>query len=113
MGIGVQALEGPAVSSISNVGLDHGSIRVRDRLNHLDSLPDIRKRRDERALDKDEEDYFNEDRWVWNSLVNIPFLLLQNGCLCAVILELDWMPVGIVVEGVHIFMGTTAMKEVW
>jgi hypothetical protein len=30
-----------------------------------------------------------------------------------VILELDWMPVGIVVEGVHIFMGTTAMKEVW
>jgi hypothetical protein len=35
---------------------------MRKRLNHLDSLPDSRKRKDERAVDKDEENYFNEDR---------------------------------------------------
>ncbi|KAH9557826.1 hypothetical protein CY35_07G105100 [Sphagnum magellanicum] len=63
-----QGLEGPAVSSletgggvVSSVGPDHGSLRMRNRLNHLDSLPDSRKRKDERALDKDEENYFNED----------------------------------------------------
>ncbi len=47
---------------VSSVGPDHGSLRMRNRLNHLDSLPDSRKRKDERALDKDEENYFNEDR---------------------------------------------------
>jgi hypothetical protein len=64
-----QGLEGPAVSSletgggvVSSVGPDQGSLRMRNRLNHLDSLPDSRKRKDERALDKDEENYFNEDR---------------------------------------------------
>ncbi|CAM6010193.1 unnamed protein product [Sphagnum balticum] len=63
-----QGLEGPAVSSletgggvVSSVGPDHGSLRMRNRLNHLDSLPDSRKRKDERAVDKDEENYFNED----------------------------------------------------
>ncbi|CAK9276520.1 unnamed protein product [Sphagnum jensenii] len=34
---------------------------TKPELNHLDSLPDSRKRKDERAVDKDEENYFNED----------------------------------------------------
>ncbi|KAG0578678.1 hypothetical protein KC19_4G041700 [Ceratodon purpureus] len=41
-------------------GLDHGSRGIHDKLNH-GGLPESRKRKDDRALDKDEEDYFNED----------------------------------------------------
>lgn len=44
-------------------GPDHGSRGGRDRLGH-GGLSESRKRKDDRALDKDEEDYFNEDRYL-------------------------------------------------
>ncbi|KAL3683370.1 hypothetical protein R1sor_001392 [Riccia sorocarpa] len=50
-----------AGGAVMSSGPDHGSMRVRERLNQMGSLADTRKRRDERALDKDEEDYFAED----------------------------------------------------
>jgi hypothetical protein len=44
-------------------GLDHGARGIHDKLSHV-GLPESRKRKDDRALDKDEEDYFNEDRYL-------------------------------------------------
>lgn len=44
-------------------GLDHGSRGIPDKQSHV-GLPESRKRKDDRALDKDEEDYFNEDRYA-------------------------------------------------
>ncbi|XP_024390933.1 uncharacterized protein [Physcomitrium patens] len=60
-----QLLEGPLPSTrdagtITSVSPDHGIRTGRNRHNLTDFV-DYRKRKDERALDKDEEDYFNED----------------------------------------------------
>jgi hypothetical protein len=52
----------PGETMISG-GLDHGARGIHDKLSHV-GLPESRKRKDDRALDKDEEDYFNEDRYV-------------------------------------------------
>lgn len=63
----LQVLEGPPPSTrdvggaVTGGGPDHGSRTGRDRHSHA-GFPDARRRKDERALDKDEEDYFNEDR---------------------------------------------------
>eukprot|EP00249_Psilotum_nudum_P024110 c29096_g2_i3 orf=615-3137(+) len=61
-----QILDGDATGAHDNTaatvrGKDLCSVRVRERLNEESASPDPRKRKDERALDKDEEDYFNED----------------------------------------------------
>ncbi|KAG0630025.1 hypothetical protein M758_1G148600 [Ceratodon purpureus] len=57
-----QLLEAPPgfPGAIISGGPDHGSRGVRDRLGHV-GVSESRKRKDDRALDKDEEDYFNED----------------------------------------------------
>lgn len=45
---------------------DSGAVGSRDKgitsRDRIDGFPDPRRRKDERALDKDEEEYFNEDR---------------------------------------------------
>lgn len=54
---------------VSEVGIsreqDSGAVSSRDKsaaaCDRLDGFPDPRRRKDERALDKDEEEYFNED----------------------------------------------------
>lgn len=48
----------PGGTMISS-GPDHGSRGIHDKHSH-----ESRKRKDDRALDKDEEDYFNEDRYA-------------------------------------------------
>jgi len=64
----LQILEGPPSSArdsggaVTGGGPDHGSRTGRDRHSHA-GFSDARRRRDDRALDKDEEDYFNEDRY--------------------------------------------------
>ncbi|KAG6544232.1 hypothetical protein Mapa_014335 [Marchantia paleacea] len=60
---GVSSITREAGGGVMSGGPDHGSVRVRERMNQIGSLADSRKRRDERSLDKDEEDYFNEDRY--------------------------------------------------
>nr|XP_024370707.1 serine/threonine-protein phosphatase 4 regulatory subunit 3-like isoform X2 [Physcomitrium patens] len=60
-----QLLEGPpstrdAGGAITSGTPNHGSRMGCDRLSQA-GLPDTRRRKDERALDKDEEEYFNED----------------------------------------------------
>lgn len=65
----LQILEGPPPSArdaggaVTGAGPDHGSRAGRDRHSHA-GFPDARRRKDDRALDKDEEDYFNEDRYL-------------------------------------------------
>ncbi|CAM6107221.1 unnamed protein product [Calypogeia fissa] len=49
----------PGSAAVS--GPIHSAPRAADRVNQIGPMPDLRKRKDERALDKDEEDYFNED----------------------------------------------------
>ena len=56
-------------------GPDHGSRGVRDRLAHA-GLTESRKRKDDRALDKDEEDYFNEHRYL--SVCSVYFFFLNS-----------------------------------
>lgn len=65
-----------AGDAVSSGGPDHGSRSIQDRLNQT-GLPDIRKRKDERALDKDEEDYFNEDRYITFHLSEFFMLILD------------------------------------
>ncbi|KAG0581095.1 hypothetical protein KC19_4G224600 [Ceratodon purpureus] len=61
-----QLSEGPPPSTrdaggaVTSGGLDHGSRTGRDRHSQAAFL-EARRRKDDRALDKDEEDYFNED----------------------------------------------------
>lgn len=75
---GVSSITREAGGGVTSGGPDHGSVRVRERMNQIGSLADSRKRRDERALDKDEEDYFNEDRWdICCCLINLPILCLE------------------------------------
>jgi len=62
----MQMLESPSGfpgGSMIGGGLDHGSRGILDKHSH-GGLPESRKRKDDRALDKDEEDYFNEDRYA-------------------------------------------------
>lgn len=64
----LQLLEGPpstrdAGGAITSGTPNHGSRMGCDRLSQA-GLPDTRRRKDERALDKDEEEYFNEDRYL-------------------------------------------------
>jgi hypothetical protein len=59
----LEAPPGFSGGAIISGGPDHGSRDVRDRLGHI-GLAESRKRKDDRALDKDEEDYFNEDRYL-------------------------------------------------
>ena len=40
------------------------------------SVPDVRKKAEQRGLEKEEEDYFNEDRFVIVSLLVIDFFSL-------------------------------------
>jgi hypothetical protein len=54
---------------------------VEQRLNA--SVPDMRKKAEQRGLEKEEEDYFNEDRYV------IVFLLVISSLL--VIYRRDWI----------------------
>ncbi|XP_024373629.1 uncharacterized protein [Physcomitrium patens] len=62
-----QLLEGPspgtrdAGGAVASGGPDHGSRSFRDRHNQA-GFSDSRRRKNERELDKDEEDYFNQDR---------------------------------------------------
>ena len=39
------------------------------------SVPDVRKKAEQRGLEKEEEDYFNEDRFVIVSLLVIDFFI--------------------------------------
>ena len=66
----LQLLEGPPPSTrdaggaVTSGGPDHGSRTGRDRHSQAAFL-EARRRKDDRALDKDEEDYFNEDRYPY------------------------------------------------
>lgn len=73
----------PGGAAISG-GPDHGS---RGDKQGQGGLPESRKRKDERALDKDEEDYFNEDRYALQffrclSLVTFRYVLLHLFLRC-------------------------------
>lgn len=66
----LQLLEGPPPSTrdagggaVTSGGPDHGARAGRDRHGQAAFL-EARRRKDDRALDKDEEDYFNEDRYL-------------------------------------------------
>ncbi|KAJ7545388.1 hypothetical protein O6H91_09G117300 [Diphasiastrum complanatum] len=61
-----QLLEGPAANSreaggLASTEMEHLSGRLQQRFGHAKSISVLRERKDERALDKQEEDYFNED----------------------------------------------------
>jgi len=63
----MQMLEAPSGfpgGTMIGGGPDHGSRSTYERRGHV-GLPESRKRGDDRALDKEEEDYFNEERYVF------------------------------------------------
>lgn len=50
--------------SVAIVGPVHSAPHAAERVNQfIGPMPDLRKRKDERALDNAEEDYFNEERY--------------------------------------------------
>lgn len=51
----------PGASALGG-GPIQSALSAAARINQTGPMPDLRKGKDERALDKDEEDYFNEDR---------------------------------------------------